>query len=202
MASLEQARQVVEASFAEALRWADSCEKRSFTEFESKLWSLLLALGRALVVLFLVRQVHRPRPASYVYQERQYELGGIRTTWLGTLFGKVEFARPVGRLVKWRRRAVDLPVDRELGLDGGFSLGVVLEMVRSCAQMAFKTARETFPASSRVGAEPEGRVAHGGRRGRAGAAVPRTGAAAGGRRGGARDPGRRPRRAHDQRAGA
>lgn len=39
-------------------------------------------------------------------------------------------------------------VDRELGLQGGFSLGILLETTRLCAQMAFKSAQECLPASS------------------------------------------------------
>lgn len=179
MTSVDQARLEVEKSFKGALEWAESNETRLLHVFEKRLWSLLLACGRALVLLFLVRQVYRPRPATYMHDERQYQLDGIRTSLLGTLFGKVMFSRPVGRLVKWRRRAVDLPVDRELGLGGGFSLGVMLETVRLCAQMAFDSARESFPASARMGAEPENDPAHGGRRGRPSAPVPRAGAAAG-----------------------
>jgi len=181
MTSVEQARAEVEKSFKGALEWAESNEKRLFHVFEGRLWSLLLACGRALVVLFLVRQVCRPRLATYLHDERQYQMDGVRTSLLGTLFGKVTFSRPVGRLVKWRCRAVDLPVDRELGLRGGFSLGVMLETVRLCAQMAFNSARESFPASARMGAEPAHGAAHGGRRGRSGAPVPRAGAAAAGR---------------------
>jgi hypothetical protein len=37
-----------------------------------------------------------------------------------------------------------LVVDRELGLVGGFSLGVMLAVTRLCAQMAFASARATF----------------------------------------------------------
>jgi hypothetical protein len=148
MTTVEQARLDVEKSFREALDWAESNEPRLFHVFEVRLWSLLLALGRALVLLFLVRHVYRPRPATYLHDERQYQLDGLRTTLLGTLFGKVAFSRPVGRLVKWRRRAVDLPVDRELGLRGSFSLAIVLETVRLCAQMAFESARDSLPAGA------------------------------------------------------
>lgn len=155
MTSIEQARQGVEKSFTEALQWAESEEKRSFQVFEGRLWSLMLAVARALVTLFLVRRVFQPRAASYIHNERKYEIEGMRTTMLGTLFGKVSFTRPVGRLVGWRRKAVDLPVDRELGLQGGLSLGVVLELGRLCAQMAFKWARDSFPAGSPMGPEPE-----------------------------------------------
>jgi len=146
MTTVEQARQDVERAFADALEWTESKEKLLFHVFERRLWSLLLAIGRALVVLFLVRQAHRPRSATYIHDEREYQLDGMRTTLLGTLFGKVAFCRPVGRLLKFRRRTVDLPVDRELGLQGGFSLGVILETARLCAQMAFKSAQECLPA--------------------------------------------------------
>jgi len=172
MMRIEQARQGVENSFKEALQWAESDEKRSFWIFEGRLWSLLLAVGRALVVLFLVRRVFLPRAATYIHNECKYEIEGMRTTMLGTLFGKVSFSRPVGRLVGWRRKTVDLPVDRELGLHGGFSLGVVLEMGRLCAQMAFKWARDSFPSGSRMGPEPENAAAHGGWIGRPSTSVP------------------------------
>jgi hypothetical protein len=144
MMTLDQARQDVQGSFAAALHWAESDEKRSFQVFEQHLWSLLLSVGRALVVLFLVRQVYRPRSTTYVHDKRQYQVDGVMTTSLGTRFGKVKFSRPVGRLVKWRRRAVDLFVDRELGLNGGFSLGVIGEIARLCAQMSFNAARDVF----------------------------------------------------------
>ena len=172
MTSIEQARHDVEKSFTEALQWAESSEKRSFCVFEGRLWSLLLAVGRALVTLFLARRVFQPRAATYIHNERKYEIDGVRTTMLGTLFGKVPFSRPVGRLVGWRRKTVDLPVDRELGLHGGFSLGVVLEMGRLCAQMAFQWARDSFPAGSRMGPEPENAAAHGGWAGRPSASLP------------------------------
>jgi hypothetical protein len=63
------------------------------------------------------------------------------------MFGKVPFTRPVGRPVANPRGAADLPVDRALGLVGGFSLGVVLTMARLCAQMAFAGSREMFAQS-------------------------------------------------------
>jgi hypothetical protein len=171
MTSVEQARQGVEKSFKEALQWAESDEKHLFWVFEGRLWSLLLAVGRALVALFLVRRVFQPRAATYIHDERKYEIKGMRTTMLGTLFGKVSFSRPVGRLVGWRRKTVDLPVDRELGLHGGFSLGVVLEMGRLCAQMAFKWARDSFPAGSPMGPEPADAASDRGWAGRPSASV-------------------------------
>jgi hypothetical protein len=142
--SIDEARRDVERAFEAARQWADTLERRSMFEFERGLWTLLLALGRALVAVFLARHVARPRAASYVHDGRRYVLDEQRTTAIGTRFGKVAFTRPVGRPEGRARAACDLPVDRELGLCAGFSLGVVLAITRLCAQMAFLPARETF----------------------------------------------------------
>jgi len=142
-ASIEAARLEVESSFSNALRVAEEGE-RSFWVFEKELWTAMLAVGRAMVALFLARQAARPRRVSYQHERVAYELGGERTTEIGTRFGKVAFTRLVGRRADYRRAAVDLPVDRELGLCSGFSLGVVLAVGRLCAQMAFASARGTF----------------------------------------------------------
>jgi hypothetical protein len=142
--SIDEARREVERAFEAAMRWADTAEKRTMFEFERGLWTLLLALGRALVVVFFARQVARPRSARYVQLGRTYVIDGQRTTPIGTRFGKVMFVRPVGRREGCVRAACDLPIDRELGLCAGFSLGVVIAMTRLCAQMAFAPARDTF----------------------------------------------------------
>lgn len=145
-ASIERARRNVQRAFDEALSWTEASKKRSLWEFERGLWTLMLALGRALVELFLVRCVARPRPSEYERDGVPYELDlkRPRTTQLGTRFGKVPFRRPVGRIPWSRECAADLPIDRELGLCSGFSLGVVMAITRLCAQMAFLHARETF----------------------------------------------------------
>lgn len=142
--SIDEARREVERALEAARRWADTAEKRTMFEFERGLWTLLLTLGRALVAVFFARQVARPRAASYAHQGRKYVIDGQRSTSIGTRFGKVLFMRPVGRPEGQVRAACDLPVDRELGLCAGFSLGVVLAVTRLCAQMAFAPARDTF----------------------------------------------------------
>jgi hypothetical protein len=147
MPSLQDARADVHRAFDRARELADDSDGDSFFDFERKLWTALLALGRALVVLFLARRARRPRAADYEHDRRRYRLDGERTTPLGTRFGKVEFTRPVGRRVHKRDAAVDLPVDRELGLCTGFSLGVLAAMTRFCAQMAFASARATFAST-------------------------------------------------------
>ena len=142
--SIEQARQEVQSAVTSTLAWADTSERRSFEVFESRLWTLMLALGRALVRLFLARQAARPRSVEYRRSGRTYRLDDRRVSPLGTRFGKVECDRPVGRQVGDRRATADLLVDRELALCSGFSLGVVTGVTRLVAQMAFGVARETY----------------------------------------------------------
>lgn len=140
--SIEQARREVHTAFATALAWADRDERTSFYAFETKAWSLMLALGRALVLLFLARQANR-FGGQYTHGRRRYRVAPERSSDLGTRFGKVVFCRPTGRVVQGLG-AVDLPVDRELALCSGFSLSVVLDMARLCAQMSYAASRDTY----------------------------------------------------------
>ena len=92
MPSISEARVEVQRAYESALRWADTDEPRSFWKFEQELWALMLAVGRAMVALFLVRQAVRPRALEYRFDGRRFVLAGRhRTTPLGTLFGKVPF---------------------------------------------------------------------------------------------------------------
>ena len=141
---IEAARVAARAAFEQLLTEVDDGRAQRLWEFERQLWSSLLALGRALVVLFLVRQAGRPRPVVYLAGGKRYELEGHRTSSVATRFGKVDFTRPVGRLIEARGAAADLPVDRELGLCSGFSPAVVIAMTRLCAQLAFLPARSMF----------------------------------------------------------
>lgn len=144
MKSIEARRFEVQKAFDRALRLADCGEPYTLARFEGQLWTVMLALGRALMVLFLARQVTRSRAQEYEHAGRRWFLSSERTSELGTRFGKVAFTRPIGRDTLDLRAACDLPVDRELGLCGGFSLGVTVAMTRLCAQMAFATARDNF----------------------------------------------------------
>ena len=140
---LAAARAEAQHAFARAMGLAEGHEKR-LGELETKLWSALLGLGRALVALYLVHEALRPRAAVYSHGGRQYVLDGQRTSDVSTRFGKVPFARPVGRPADGGEGAADLVVDRKLGLCSGFSVPVVMAMTRLCAQMAFLPARSTF----------------------------------------------------------
>lgn len=142
--NFDKARGEVRRAVERAVELADSDARGRFWSFEGQLWTVLLELGRSLVVLHLLRQAQRPRAVEYTQAGLDFVLEGERTSALGTRFGKVDFTRPVGRRIGHRRAAVDLPLDRELGLCSGFSVGVVMAVTRLCAQMAFLPARETF----------------------------------------------------------
>ena len=134
----------VQRTFQEALAIARGATTATLDEIESSLWTALLALGRAMIALYLARVVARPRPVDYVHGGAKFVLAETVTSDLGTRFGKVGFARPVGRRVGWRRATCDRPLDRALGLGSGFSLATVLSVTRLCAQLAFANARTTF----------------------------------------------------------
>jgi hypothetical protein len=145
MGNFHEGRAEVQRAFDAALAYADSAEKRPFFEFERELWRLMLALGRALAAIFLARQAARPREIEYWRGQQRFVLvGDERTTKIGTRFGKVEFRRPVARPIGGTKSKMDLPIDRELGLCGGFSLGTVVAIARLAAMMAFAPARQTF----------------------------------------------------------
>ena len=147
MPSIESAHADVQSAVAEAVQWANAGEARTLWEYETRAWALMLALGRALVVLFLARQMSRPRAVRYEYAGGRWELAESRTTTLATRFGRVNFTRRVGRRRtrgSSRRAKADLPIDRDLGLCGGFSPRVVMGIARLCAQMSFANARATW----------------------------------------------------------
>lgn len=142
--SIGLARADVQRAFARAFTLADSAQPQRFCTFERELWTAVLSLGRTLVSLFLAHQAARPRPVAYVHGTRSFVLEGKRVSELGTRFGKVPFLRPLGRHRDQAGGVADLPVDRELGLCSGFSIGLVMAVTRLCAHLAFGQARETF----------------------------------------------------------
>ena len=142
--SLEQARLNVQSAANDAIALVESEDAASLRQVEESLWPLLMAFGRALVLLFLVKRTSGPRDAFYRHQGKEMVLCGTYSSHVGVLFGKVWWTRPTGRRAGGLKRIEDLPVDRELGLTGGFSLSVVERISRLCAQMSFNTALETF----------------------------------------------------------
>ncbi len=130
--TIDDCDRAVQSAFEEAFAIVRGASTKPLHDIETSLWSALLALGRAMIALYLVRVVARPRPTGYVHDGAKFELAEITSTEIGTRFGKVVFERPVGRRVGWRRATCDRPVDRALGLCGGFSLATVLSVTRLC----------------------------------------------------------------------
>ena len=124
----------------------DDEDTRRIHEVEARLWSLLLALGRSLIALYLSRRASLIQSGFYEYDRGRYFIskGQTRSSEVGTIFGKVTYSRPYGRPISNGRGAADLFLDRALGLVSGFSLMVVLHLTRLSAQMPFARARETF----------------------------------------------------------
>lgn len=141
MASIEQARTEVDRCVGEALA-ASTSGRGSAADVEMRLWTIVLALGCALMRLFFATRARRWQvKTAYEHAGCRYEVVDQETVSIGTRFGKVELHRPVGRLDPMGREARDLPLDRELGLPGGFTLPVVLTVAKFCAHMAFAPAR-------------------------------------------------------------
>jgi hypothetical protein len=143
--SIERAQREVQDAFDRARQCADGTAPKLVVEVERELWTALLTLGRALLALFLARRTAAPRPGLYEFAGTRYALDTStrRNSEIGSRFGKVKFSRPVGKSLLGCGPA-DLPVDRELGLCSGFTLGTVTAVVRLCAMLAFGTARGTF----------------------------------------------------------
>jgi len=142
--SIDACERAVQRAFDDAIAIARGATTRPLHDVETSLWSGLLALGRALIALYLARVSARPRPSGYIHEGAKFVLAGTASSQIGTRFGKVAFDRPVGRRVGWRRATCDRPIDRALGLCGGFSLPTVLSLTRLCAQLAFTNARTAF----------------------------------------------------------
>lgn len=145
MYNFEQVRREVQSEVDSALRIAASCEQRRAGEVEDALWTALFAIGRALLGVWFARQARRwPLGRAYEHEGRHLVICEVEDAEVGTRFGKVAFVRPAGRTPGSPRLARDLPLDRELGLPGGFSQPVVALLSRLCAQMAFAQARALF----------------------------------------------------------
>ncbi len=145
MHSVEQARQEVQNQMQHAVELAASPTPRPAGEMEQALWTVLLGIGRALMALYFAGQAERwGLGRRYRHEGRTFEVVEHESWEAGTRFGKVACQRPAGRDVANRRRARDLPLNREVGLAGGFTMPVVLLVTRLCAQMAFASARTLF----------------------------------------------------------
>jgi hypothetical protein len=140
MASIRQPWDEVDRQVREVRRNVERAETAQ--EAEAAAWAGCLALGQQLLAAFFERRATAWRLGSvYAHDGRTYEVAGEERTEVGTRFGKIKIVRPVGRQVRERRAARDLPLDREVGLVGGFTLPVVTLVARLTALMAFAASR-------------------------------------------------------------
>jgi hypothetical protein len=143
MTSIDQARTDVQQAIRTLMTIADSATLTSAASAEQRLWSGLLALGRALMTLFFARQTARwGTGRSYSAEGHGFAVVGTETAEVGTRFGKVMLEQPVGMREDDLYAARDWPLQRELGLPARFTMLVVTTMARLCAQMAFASARD------------------------------------------------------------
>lgn len=142
--SLQQARLDVQKAADEAIAFIDSDEPKTLRQAEEGLWPLLMAFGQALVLLYLVKRTATPRSAFYEHEGKSLVILGTYTGDVATIFGKVRWSRPTARLAGKLGPVEDLPIDREIGLTGGFSLSVIERIGRLSAQMSFDTALRMF----------------------------------------------------------
>jgi len=142
MMSINDAKAEAQRRIRDTMSIVNSTTSGPVAEVEQRLWTAVLALGRALMTLYFVRQAARWRVSqTYAVDGRALTVVGAEKAVLGTRFGKVAFEQPVGRQKGSPREARDLPLQRKLGLPGGFTMLVVTSMARLCAQMAFASAR-------------------------------------------------------------
>jgi hypothetical protein len=141
MASIQQSWDEVDRRVREVRRTVERAT--SAEEAEGAAWAGLLALGQLLMGAYFDQRASAWMTGKrYSHADRRYEIVGAEGVEIGTRFGKVAVARPVGRLVGAPRASRDLPFDREVGLAGGFTLPVVTLVARLTALMAFAASRE------------------------------------------------------------
>jgi hypothetical protein len=143
MTSIDQARTDVQQAIGALMTIADAAAPNTAADAEHRLWSGLLALGRALMALFFARQTARWQVGhAYDVEGEGFVVVGTETSRVGTRFGKVAVDLPVGMRPGDPYTARDWPLQRHLGLPAGFTMLVVTTMARLCAQMAFASARD------------------------------------------------------------
>jgi hypothetical protein len=137
----------VQTAAKAVMDFAEPSPPSTLYDFERRLWTALLALGRAMVGLYLAHRAAQFATRRYEQEGQPFVVVGTHASEIATRFGKVKFVRPRARVHGKDRGAPDLPVDRALGLCGHTSLGVVTMVAQLCARMAFGPVREVFAAS-------------------------------------------------------
>jgi hypothetical protein len=143
MRTILEARSEVQREIQRLVSVVDRQSSQTATEVEAELWSGVLRLGVALMTLYFAHQVLRwPAGLRYDVGGVAHEVTGLESVEVGTRFGKVSMVQPFGRVRGRPRDRRDLPMSRELGLPGGFTLPLVTLVAKFCAMMAFAPARQ------------------------------------------------------------
>ena len=81
----------VQSAFQKARAIARGATTSTLHEVETSLWTALLALGRAMIALYLARISARPRAADYVHDGAKFVIDGSASSEIGTRSGKMTF---------------------------------------------------------------------------------------------------------------
>ncbi len=148
-------------SFEDTLSWLIGEESpASLHAVDSELWPRLMALGAALVSVWLAHSLPREVPASFRHGRAWYSEMRLSSEIVRSRFGEVWLSRPVYRLVHGHGHALVAPHDRQIGLAAGrMSLCVHLLTAWLVAQLPFDGAVEV--ASRFSGYWPSKRAAQG-----------------------------------------
>jgi len=145
MTSIPEARAEVHRRVRQLIAIVERDEPQSATEVEIALWTGMLGVGAAMLGLFFSRQAAGWRIGlRYQANGLTYAVEEAEVVEIGTKFGRVAVAQPIGRVVGSPRLRRDLPMSRSLGLPGGFTLPLVTLVAKFTALMAFLPARETL----------------------------------------------------------
>ena len=143
MTNISKARENVHREMEAMLAIVERPGVQQANDAEVAVWSAALRLGAAVMTLFFERQAER-WPSGHRYEDDAgvaHEVAGADVVEIGTRFGKVSVRQPMGRAIERRRGRRDMPMARELGLPGGFTLPLVALVAKFCALMAFSPTR-------------------------------------------------------------
>lgn len=145
MRTVSEARADVQREMQAMLGIADEPGLQTATKVEIALWVGMLRFGAAMMSLFFAHQAARwPVGLRYVVGGVAHEVAETDIVEVGTRFGKVDVAQPMGRQVGRRKARRDRPMARALGLPGGFTLPLVTLVAKFCAMMAFLPTRQVL----------------------------------------------------------
>lgn len=143
MKSISELRAGIQREVQQLVALVERSSPQAATAVEVALWSGLLRLGASMMALFFAHQ------AAWWPSGLKYEVAGVAHTIegagvveIGTKFGKVRVAQPIGRPVSQRRGCRDMPMSSAVGLSGGFTRPLVTLVAKFCALMPFAPTRQ------------------------------------------------------------